>query len=69
HSGDLILLGAWEPQPPQRVITFEDQAASHGGVGGEQLYPFIPYDDNRGLDLDHLTNAHELYTFFRRTYH
>jgi len=69
HSGDLILLGAWEPQPPQRVITFEDQVASHGGLGGEQLYPFILYADHQELAPDQLTNASRLYTFFRRTYH
>ena len=69
HSGDLILLGAWEPHPPQRVIAFEDQVASHGGLGGEQLYPFILYADHRKLNPDQLTNACKLYTFFRQTYY
>ena len=75
HSGDLILLGAWEPDPPQRVITFEKQVASHGGLGGQQLYPFICYapvlQDRRHQELnpDQLINACKLYTFFRLTYH
>ena len=81
HSGDLILFGAWEPNPPQRVITFENQVASHGGLGGEQLYPFILYapvlrdacpEDRRHhqeLNPDQLTNACKLYTFFRLNYH
>jgi len=67
HSGDLILFGAWEPHPPQRVVTFENQIASHGGLGGEQLYPFIMYADQR-LAPDQLTNACKLYTFFRQAY-
>jgi hypothetical protein len=81
HSGDLILFGAWDPHPPQQVITFEDQVASHGGLGGEQLYPFILYapvlgdacPENGGhhqeLDPDQLTNPCRLYSFFRQTYH
>ena len=40
HAGDLILLGAWNDQ---RVISFEEQAASHGGLGGPQNSPFIVY--------------------------
>jgi hypothetical protein len=81
HSGDLILLGAWDPDPPQRVTTFEDQVASHGGVGGEQLYPFVLYAplqregglergrDHLALNPDQVTNARQLYTYFRQVYH
>ena len=68
HSGDLILLGTWEPQPPQRVVTFENQVASHGGLGGEQLYPFIMCADHKELSTDEFTNASDLYTFFDQTY-
>ena len=69
HSGDLILFGAWESHPPQRVIAFEDQVASHGGLGGEQSYPFIMCADHQQLDPSQLTNACDLYTFFSQTYH
>jgi hypothetical protein len=81
HSGDLILFGTWDPHPPQQVTTFEDQVASHGGLGGEQMYPFILYAPVLGnacpesgghhqeLDPDQLTNACRLYSFFRQTYH
>jgi hypothetical protein len=69
HSGDLIVLGAWEPDPPQRVVTFENQVASHGGLGGEQLYPFILYADHQELAPEQVTNACKLYTFFRQAYH
>jgi len=69
HSGDLILLGAWEADPPQRVITFENQVATHGGLGGQQLYPFILYAAHQELNPDELVNAPQLYDFFRLTYH
>jgi hypothetical protein len=83
HSGDLVVFGSWDPTPPQQVTTFEDQVASHGGLGGEQMYPFIfyapfyaPGDANsadshqrRRLDPDQLTDATKLYEFFRREYH
>ena len=70
HSGDLIIFGAWESHAPQRVITFEDQVASHGGLGGEQSYPFILYAaHHQQLNPAQLTNARDLYTFFRQTYH
>jgi len=69
HSGDLILFGAWEPKPPQRVISFEDQVASHGGLGGEQLYPFILYPSHLKFNPIRLTNACHLYTFFRDLYY
>ena len=69
HSGDLIVLGAWEPEAPQRVTAFEDQVASHGGLGGEQLYPFIVHADQHELVPERLTNARTLYAFFCRAYH
>ncbi len=39
HSGDLILLGAWRADG--RVVTFEQQAGTHGGLGGPQNEAFI----------------------------
>jgi len=55
----------------------------HGGLGGEQMYPFIFYApifapgdahradsvQRRRLDPGQLTNATKLYEFFRREYH
>ncbi len=42
HSGDLVLLGQWDWWGrSDLVVTFEHQRSTHGGVGGEQCYPFI----------------------------
>ncbi len=67
HSGDLILLGAWHSQ--DRIVTFEEQVATHGGVGGLQDYPFFIIPPGVSLDLSQVTNARQLYPFFMRVYH
>ncbi len=58
HAGDLILLGAWNGQ---RVITFEDQAATHGGLGGPQNSPFIVTPCQAPLSTAEIRNAEEVY--------
>lgn len=68
HSGDLILLGRYDPQT-DTVICFEDQWASHGGLGGPQDVPFLVYPSHLSWDLSHVTNARQIYGFFARTYH
>jgi hypothetical protein len=65
HSGDLILLGAWDGQ---KVICFEDQVASHGGLGGPQQRPFIAYSARERLAARGIKNAEELYTRLVRAY-
>ena len=66
HSGDLILLGAWEAG---RVVSFEDQAAGHGGLGGPQGYPFIMYPAEAVLSLDGWDGPGALYKHFIRYQH
>ncbi len=39
HAGDLIVNGALLPD--RRVVVFEEQLGSHGGLGGPQTDPFI----------------------------
>jgi hypothetical protein len=63
HSGDLILLGAWRGG---QVVTFEDQVASHGGLGGPQDYPFIIYPAGAILSLDGRDGPAALYQHFIR---
>jgi hypothetical protein len=58
HSGDLILLGAWNDQ---RVISFEEQAASHGGLGGSQNSPFIVSPCQAPLSTEEIRGAEEVY--------
>jgi hypothetical protein len=66
HSGDLVLVGAWNSQT--RVVTFEDQAATHGAIGGPQDYPFFVTPPGTGFDLSNVTNAEQIYSFFADRY-
>ncbi len=63
HSGDLILLGAWRDG---QVITFEDQVASHGGLGGPQDQPFIIHPADAVLSLEGQDGPLALYEHFLR---
>ncbi len=67
HAGDLILLGRYDPES-DTVVCFEDQWASHGGLGGPQDYPFMVYPPHLGWDLSRVGNARELYAFFAAAY-
>jgi hypothetical protein len=67
HSGDLLLLGACLAQG-RRVVSFEDHAATHGGVGGAQDYPFFLTPPDAPLDLSGVTNSRQLYPFFLQRY-
>jgi len=66
HAGDLIVLGALEPDG--RVVTFEEQAATHGGLGGPQLHPFIAWPPRQPLAPETLNDALDLYPYFVRHY-
>jgi hypothetical protein len=66
HSGDLVLLGAWNVQ--RKVITFENQAATHGAMGGPQDYPFFITPPEVALDLTTITNAEQVYPWFANRY-
>jgi hypothetical protein len=59
HAGDLILFGAWDGN---HVISFEEQVASHGGLGGPQDSPFIAYPPGEGLAARRIDSAEEVYT-------
>lgn len=39
-TGDLIINGAWLPDRG-RIVVFEEQTSSHGGIGGAQTQPFV----------------------------
>jgi hypothetical protein len=63
HSGDLILLGAWRDG---QIVTFEDQVASHGGLGGPQDFPFIIYPAHAVPSLDGQDGPVGLYRHFAK---
>lgn len=68
HSGDLVLLGAWDAQG-RRVVAFEEHAATHGGIGGPQEFPFFITPPDAPLELSPITNACQLYPYFMARYH
>ncbi len=66
HAGDLIILGAVEPDG--KVVAFEEQVATHGGLGGPQTRPFIAWPPECPLAPETLNDAQELYPYFTRHY-
>jgi hypothetical protein len=58
HAGDLILFGAWDGE---RVICFEEQVASHGGLGGPQDYPFLAFPPGQPISPREISNAEGMY--------
>jgi hypothetical protein len=58
HAGDLILLGAWDGD---RVVCFEEQVATHGGLGGPQDWPFVAYPRRRRLGDGEISTAEGMY--------
>jgi hypothetical protein len=60
ESGDLMLFGSYDPNT-DTVICFEQQRASHGGLGGPQDYPTIIYPKDVDWDLSQVHNASDIY--------
>ncbi len=66
HTGDLVLFGAWDARG---VVAFEDHVACHGGIAGQQSYPFLLTPPDVPLDASLITSARQLYPFFMLRYH
>jgi hypothetical protein len=66
HAGDLILLG--QVQPDGKVVAFEEQIATHGGLGGPQGHPFIAWPPEHPLVPETLNDAEDLYPYFMYRY-
>lgn len=62
HSGDLVLLGALDVRG--QMVTFEDQTATHGGIGGPQDYPFFITPPGAPLEVGRVTNPEQIYPYF-----
>jgi hypothetical protein len=66
HAGDLMLLGAVESDG--KVVGFEEQVSTHGGLGGPQGRPFIAWPPDQPLAPETLDDAQSLYPYFARHY-
>jgi len=66
HAGDLVVFGAWDHG---EIISFEEQVATHGSIGGPQELPFFLVPPDVPLDVSGVTNAEQLYPFFMERYH
>jgi hypothetical protein len=67
HAGDLILLGSYDAGE-QLITCFEPQWACHGGVGGPQEFAFMIKTGDLDWDIDHITDATQIYPFFAQRY-
>ncbi|MGQ9522728.1 MAG: hypothetical protein ACUVTV_08440 [Anaerolineae bacterium] len=63
HAGDLILMGGLLPDG--RVVTFEEQVATHGGLGGGQEWPFLLCDAESPVPI---VSPAAFYDFFLERY-
>ncbi len=65
HAGDLIVFGAVEDG---QVVSFEEQVAAHGGLGGPQMQSFIAHPPECPLQSETLTEPQALYAYFVQRY-
>ncbi|MBK6898527.1 MAG: phage holin family protein [bacterium] len=63
HAGDLIVNGALLPD--RRVVVFEEQLGSHGGLGGPQTEPFILLPAAWGTTRGDLRSPEALYAHLK----
>ena len=61
---DILVVGTYWKDLDE-VAAFEQQVASHGGVGGEQSKPFILYPREFQLETDRIIGAEAVYKVFK----
>jgi len=64
HTADLMINSACEPGSGS-VHAFEEQAGSHGGLGGPQSRPFVLHPADLPLPDEPLTGAEQIHLLFR----
>jgi len=67
HSGDLILMGHYDPAQ-ETVTSFEAQWACHGGLGGPQDTAFLMLENHVDWVPGTIQQATDLYKLFSRRY-
>jgi hypothetical protein len=63
ESGDIIVNGAWLPDG--RVVVFEEQTSSHGGLGGPQTEAFLIAPTAWGTALQDLASPEDIHAHLR----
>jgi hypothetical protein len=63
-SGDLVLNGSWLARE-RKVVVFEEQTSSHGGLGGPQTEPFILLPRAWSARSRDLASPEDLYRFLQ----
>ncbi|NLG49059.1 MAG: alkaline phosphatase family protein [Chloroflexi bacterium] len=67
HSGDLMLIGSYDPTLDS-VCCFEQFWACHGGIGGPQESAFMLHNNATHWNLDRVAQATEIYPLFAQLY-
>jgi putative membrane protein len=65
HSGDVMVMGKYDPSTGQ-VITMDELVGAHGGVGGMQTQPFVLYPSEWTDRPPTIVGADGLHRFLRR---
>ncbi|MBD3222668.1 hypothetical protein GF314_15645 [bacterium] len=65
NSGDIILNGAWL-EDRDRVVVFEEQTSSHGGLGGPQTAAFVLLPTAWDVPMGEIDGPEAIYRELRR---
>ena len=65
HVADIMVNSLFNPQTGE-VAAFEELIGSHGGLGGDQSFPFIMFPANWELEDKEIVGASELHTQFKK---
>jgi hypothetical protein len=65
HCADLMVNSLWDAQTGE-VAAFEELVGSHGGLGGDQVHPFLLYPADLPPPAEHIVGAEEVHRQLRR---
>lgn len=63
YTPDILVISIYDPENNE-VAAFEELVGSHGGIGGEQSFPFILHPSKWDID-DELVGAEKVYQVFK----
>ncbi len=64
YTPDILVISLFDPEKNE-VAAFEELVGSHGGIGGEQSYPFILHPAEWEID-EELIGAEKVYKLFKK---